>query len=464
MGLMLRVRRYRGRPVQRSVQCMFEHHGGGIGRAEDNHWVLPDPDCFVSSRHATIDCIDGLYFIVDTSSNGTYLNGVSLPRGENATVRLRNADRLRIGEYEIEVILSKDTRPGAAQLDGLSTPIGADDGHLAHNESAVLASHVGTLGPEPPPDHPLDQIRLHALDQQLSVPGANERGAEPNHVAADRAFFRPPDVDIPENWDYTTPPDAQAVGLPGTSLGEHAAAQAFALQTTPDLHPTDGAKQLVAPQLEPALHATEGEVPSGAMEHALLNEFFAAAGVEPPPLTTTTARAAMRRAGALFGEAVRGTQALLRCRSELKEEVRAPRTLAWKSDNPLKNLAISHDELIELLLAGDDRLAAEPGAHMVNAMADLKAHELATLAGMGAALRAALQRLDPAQFNRPRSGLLMPRGKTARKARRWDAFVEEYARVIAEEDDVLRGVLQKEFAQAYERELRALARDRDNVR
>ncbi len=43
---------------------------GTIGRTVDNDWVLPDPERFISSRHAAISYEGGRYFINDRSTNG----------------------------------------------------------------------------------------------------------------------------------------------------------------------------------------------------------------------------------------------------------------------------------------------------------------------------------------------------------------------------------------------------------
>jgi len=49
--------------------------GGGIGRANDNDWVLPDPMRYLSAHHARIQFKNGLYLLLDTSTNGVYVNG-----------------------------------------------------------------------------------------------------------------------------------------------------------------------------------------------------------------------------------------------------------------------------------------------------------------------------------------------------------------------------------------------------
>jgi predicted component of type VI protein secretion system len=58
--------------------CVREYYeeGGTIGRSLENDWILPDPDRYISGRHATIDHKGGMYYLADTSSNGVYMNGV----------------------------------------------------------------------------------------------------------------------------------------------------------------------------------------------------------------------------------------------------------------------------------------------------------------------------------------------------------------------------------------------------
>ncbi|MEE4162381.1 MAG: type VI secretion system-associated FHA domain protein TagH [Woeseiaceae bacterium] len=82
---------------------VFREEGGTIGRALENDWILPDPDKYISGRHATIDFKGGSYFLADTSSNGTYINDDYEPLGKGNPRRLFNGDRLRMGDFEITV-------------------------------------------------------------------------------------------------------------------------------------------------------------------------------------------------------------------------------------------------------------------------------------------------------------------------------------------------------------------------
>ena len=69
----------------------FHENGGTIGRSLHNDWILPDPDRFISGRHATIDFKGGIYYLADTSSNGVYVNKEIEPIGQG-NPRRRNQD------------------------------------------------------------------------------------------------------------------------------------------------------------------------------------------------------------------------------------------------------------------------------------------------------------------------------------------------------------------------------------
>jgi len=82
---------------------VFREEGGTIGRSLQNDWILPDPDRFISGRHASIDFKGGIYYLIDTSTNGVYINGDCEPIGNGNPRRLFNGDTLRFGDFEITV-------------------------------------------------------------------------------------------------------------------------------------------------------------------------------------------------------------------------------------------------------------------------------------------------------------------------------------------------------------------------
>jgi type VI secretion system FHA domain protein len=89
--------------------CVREFHeeGGTIGRSLQNDWILPDPDRYISGRHATIDYKGGMYYLADVSSNGVYMNGEHEPVGKGNPRRLFDGDQIRMGDFEFDVRIDK---------------------------------------------------------------------------------------------------------------------------------------------------------------------------------------------------------------------------------------------------------------------------------------------------------------------------------------------------------------------
>jgi predicted component of type VI protein secretion system len=89
--------------------CVREFHeaGGTIGRSLENDWILPDPDQFISGKHATVDFQAGAYYLADISSNGVYINDEDKPLGRGNPRRLFSGDRLRMGDFEFLVTVDE---------------------------------------------------------------------------------------------------------------------------------------------------------------------------------------------------------------------------------------------------------------------------------------------------------------------------------------------------------------------
>src|ERR1700685_1650182 len=107
MTLRLSVGSEHGIRLGQNSTKVFGVHGGTIGRSTDNAWILPDPDRYLSGKHVRVDFRAGTYVLVDTSSNGTYVNGAQVPLGKYHDYQLKDGDYLRLGEYELLVSIDK---------------------------------------------------------------------------------------------------------------------------------------------------------------------------------------------------------------------------------------------------------------------------------------------------------------------------------------------------------------------
>ncbi|MDX1517281.1 MAG: type VI secretion system-associated FHA domain protein TagH [Woeseiaceae bacterium] len=122
MSLQLRIVSKHRNIVGDDAVRAFGEDGGTIGRSLENDWILPDPDRYISSRHAVIDHKGGIYYLVDLSTNGVYVNDEHEPIGKGNPRRLFNGDRLRMGDFEMIVSLDKG--------ESLAMPLEADDDDL----------------------------------------------------------------------------------------------------------------------------------------------------------------------------------------------------------------------------------------------------------------------------------------------------------------------------------------------
>lgn len=141
MALTLKAVSYKGLPPLQAISARFDAQGGSIGRAPDNHLVLPDPEKFVSRLHARILFQHGGYFLQDSSTGGTYLAHKDLLLQQNQ-IALENGEILRVGEYELAVSID-DVAPSGF------TPIVRQ---LDLTDNALLDSAAVLGNPTKPPD------------------------------------------------------------------------------------------------------------------------------------------------------------------------------------------------------------------------------------------------------------------------------------------------------------------------
>jgi FHA domain-containing protein len=162
--------------------------------------------------------------------------------------------------------------------------------------------------------------------------------------------------------------------------------------------------------------------------------------------------------GALLRATVGGTLELLAARNIAKRELGAnPTLLQVRQNNPLK-FSPDVDIALDHLLGPTQRGFVAPLEAVNDAFEDLRAHEMAVLAGMRGALDAVLARFDPAvleqRLAKPVWSSVMP---AARKARLWEAYAEQYAQILRDVENDFDSVFGRAFLQAYQAQLAALA-------
>jgi len=183
------------------------------------------------------------------------------------------------------------------------------------------------------------------------------------------------------------------------------------------------------------------------------------AGLGVTPAAARSAQQA-RLVGALLRATIGGTLGLLATRTISKRELGAGRTMPQPHENNPLKFAADVDSALAHLLGPPQRGFIPPLAAVEAAFADLRAHELAVLAGMRAALEAVLARFDPqaleARFaSRGVWENLMP---VNHKARLWERYGEQHAELMREVEDDFDALFGAAFLEAYEAQLERLGR------
>src|SRR6202142_3112531 len=308
MALRLRVVSEHSTRLGALTTKVFGVHGGSIGRATDNEWILPDPERYLSGKHARIDFRAGAYILTDPSSNGTYVNGAQVPLGKFHEYGLRDGDYVRLGEYELLVSIdqSNDFPPE-------ESAIVAYDGQAP--SSAARKSTANDLGADLDLSQLLEPSNLSAADS-----GVRPRDAYGQSL---------PPVDHP-------PGSADAAGTPW-----HMMTRPLKVETARVTPPTVSAP--IAPPSPPLSRSQslpplyEGDFDIG------LSAFCRGAGIDPRSITTEARSTALQLAGQLLREAVLGLMDLNQGRNDFRNKFRISPPSAEAPESPL-NLAKGVDE------------------------------------------------------------------------------------------------------------------------
>ncbi|MCF3948498.1 type VI secretion system-associated FHA domain protein TagH [Acidiphilium sp. AL] len=419
-----------------------------IGRGPDNDWVLTDPERVLSKRHCVIAWRGGAWQLADTSTNGTFVNRDAAPLGAGAVHTLADGDRIRLGTYEIEVRL--DVRQShAAPSPGLGPQRSVFDDPFGDDPFAAPEAPAAPTQPDSWFGGAGSVALPHDFDPL--APGDSLFGAKPvaDHSPAHSDAFRPPPMApklLPDDWDLDVRPAAEPQGVrPAEPQGVRPAEPQNVRSAEPLPVPP---AQPIPPPVRPVPEAPP--TPSVSRDADLLAVFLDAAGMGNA--RTGDSAEVMRRLGAAFRATVAGLRQAMIARAAVKGEFRIEQTMIRaRGNNPLKFSADDDDAMAALLGLGR-RTDIAADAAIADALRDIRLHEIATMGAMQAAVRALLDRLDPASLRAEaeQGRAMLPAQRRARAFDAFEALHGEISRALADDFDSVFG---KAFARAYERAL-----------
>jgi len=311
---------------------VFGVGGGGIGRASDNDWVLPDPQRYLSAHHARIQFRNGAYLLLDTSTNGVYLNDDASPIGRRGSHQLRHGDILRFGNYQVAV--SIDVEPG---------------------QEAQEASSIFPVGAQPYSTDPVSNRSDIGASLQVRDLLNGDSNSRIRPVGA-----------------FGQAPLTEDTGLLAFDSG---------LRSGPNHLSPNGVNR----QARSADRAAENL--------AGLDAFCRGAGIDPKDLPPDAPARLLHLAGVLVREALVGLKGLALAQREMREQTHVETGKEDVQHIGLTGLPV--EDLLLRLLLGHERRDLDAVLWVREMLGSTRRHDIATLAALRSALADFIAHLEP---------------------------------------------------------------------
>ena len=447
-----------------------------VGRGPSNDLTLPDPDRLLSKNHFVVEDHNGKIVIVDFSTNGTFLNYSKVPLGRTPTT-LNNGDVLSAGAYELVVEIGEEV-PDLEDI--LAPSSAADDMSFASADRApdplamldqgdpdgdflddLLGAEGGPTGHKQiATSDPIDELLPPLGEEEDPFFRKPEDGREgtgaslPMHSPSVNDSFAPvgtsgPSV-IPDDWDdLLAPNEPEPLSAPPAEPTPPA-------QSEPEPAPEAEAETQV-PELpvQPAPVETAPPAPTGAVgDQSAAHAFLSALDTEDLEIADDDLERTMARMGRVMRTMIVGLREVLMTRTSIKSEFRIDQTMiSAGGNNPLK-FSLSEDDAVTALVKPKAKGYLSPETATEEALGDIKAHEVAMVTGMEAAIKGVLSKLDPDELagQIETSGAIgsMFKGK---KARYWEVYEKMYAQISDQAENDFHELFSREFARAYKEQL-----------
>ena len=459
----------------------FGPSGGIIGRGTGNDWILPDPERFLSSKHCQITKEGDLYYLTDLSTNGTFVNGSQEPLGRGGRAALNDGDSFDVGDYRFKVAVERDVNAFGASPFAEPDPFGGGSdvdlaGSLADSESMFMSSEYDGSVEDITPDSMKIRDPLLALDNAKKgfgrddpfagdpfSGGSQEDSADLLHESVDWPSAKQESL-LPDDWGD----DISLLGTPKKGpASPYTLPDEDALIVNKKTHevaatPRTGGRPMASPSVARTSPKARGPNPAmGQMDRTLVD----AMGLEEMSLSDEQIRDIHSVVGSMMRETIDGLMQVLRSRTGIKNEFRINiTTIQPQENNPIK-FSASVDEVLEIMFLRQSRAYKNPLDSVQESFHSIADHQVAVLAGIRSAFKAALGKFDPIlleeEFKQTGKAGMMP---GMLKGKMWSAYQEHYQNIANDVERSFQDLFGDEFVQAYEDQMRKLsnARKQDN--
>jgi type VI secretion system protein len=476
MALKLRVISDQYKALGKRSSRLFGVTGGKIGRAQDNDWILPDPDRYVSSHHCKVSFRSGQWLLEDTSTNGVFINGADTPASVDGPYVLKDGDRLRIGDYEIIASIDERNDFSADASGQMPAPVIAPS--RGKNELPVL-NFSDDLGEElditdllsdasiaksensfewiddtPSPDVPQTVLYNSPKPQAAAAPAPVAPAPSPTPAAPPTAAA----VKAAEVATNRSNQNALNSLLDGLSSSDVAAAPPPGAKNDKDwdmqTRPYNRKTMSLLPPTSPVGKGGE-ERPRRTTDFsdagAAVEAFCRGAGIDPSSLPSDTQTALLTLAGQMLRECVLGLMEALKGRADLKNKLRLSQTMIQPGENNPLKFSAGVDEAVRKLLDPHGNRYLGPIDAIRESFADLRTHQSALSSAIQTATDELMNRIEPGELQE-RFDRGLKRGAllgAANKMKYWDLYTEFFQVLNQRNEQGLPNVFAEELARTY---------------
>jgi len=361
MALQLRIISDHRRRLGRQATLVLDAHGATIGRASDNHWVLPDPQRYVSAHHARVHYRDSLYILEDISTNGVYVNDDARPVADLGAHVLRNGDLIRMGEYQLLAMVEPEHDP----------PLASPVSQPPENPGEL------TLAADPGPAPEVSSVQVLALPSQVDAVRGVVAGGDS-------------DLDASLNLDdLLTADSVQAARKVDTGTGPSLTGTPMRLSALiADAEDSQTERRALAQRIARLARAAEraqerhaqAQPQTGDLASGLV-AFCKGAGLDPSALPTDAQNTLLHLAGLLCREALLSLKDLGRALHDGATRLGLPVPEEMQDvDDPRPSLAhMTVDEALTRLLVQHQGLQLNGIQWLRDTVEDARRHHLAIL-------------------------------------------------------------------------------------
>ena len=494
---------------------VFDKRGGTLGRSESNLWVLPDMEKFLSSCHCELLFEAGSYFLLDLSTNGTFLNSALEPIGKGSKMPLKSGDFFDIGEYRFSVEFIEDqpfgfatpqpSRPpsltagipedlfGTGATIG-SNPFGGGD-YLVSDYSAGLAETQDPLAA-------FDKVNKSKStdifgNSAIASPAFNQPVPEKSHFSTSSLADASPHVDqaivwpssnrenlIPDDWEdddllgadsksdfgadpfdmpvFEPPPPPVIIPRPKNKDFVPANPPIVKAQPIPQPVPplieVPEVKATPIPEVTPPVPKPVPVAQAVAQVAKRNDTLISAMGLNPNSLSAEEIDEISEKVGLLMRDITEGMMQVLRSRTSIKNEFRMNvTTIQPIENNPLK-FSVGVDEAMENMFIKKTNAYKKPNEAFREGFQEIGEHQVAMIAGIRHGFEKMMDRFNPvnleAQFTKQGKGTVIP---GMQKAKYWTNYKVHYESYSDNLESSFQHLFGSDFVTAYEEQLRKLA-------